>query len=511
MIPLTKTSICKSKVNFINNWLTYLTVSISLFLFSINGYSQIEYNLHNDEIVLSPEKTIEEKNKLDVYCQFNASEIISDFSNLEPLVLNVFFHLIKDEDGNNATFNPSETDLLEAVAALNIQYNEFQIFFKYNGYQEILNSEYLSIRNSNCPNTDIKYAYQLKTYTQEYPVNNEDDNFYKEYSMNLFIVDYIYSGSSCSLVGGLGNTGKNAFFVYGALNSSNLTLKHEIGHCFFLKHPHYSYNNTNPYYREHVTNDENSLDYNAVVAGDYVVDTRAAYPYPEVDDDTCEYIYNAAIVDDVGTPYEQLPTDNIMSYSHPKSCLTEFTNGQGTRMRCAIETFLSEAMSDISSLYEPYKTVYGSYYNKYYYQPGFDYKFVKCGPQGAYPEPSEYNDISFSFDLSSNAFHYRSFDKFHSAFNDIYPYDKTAVLIPILDNNQPRKCYNTLLKGGASSGTVVKYLDGTRNYNYTVNQLDSLQINNPELINNLENGLYDIKKQYQQGDVDEKTILKLDD
>ena len=56
------------------------------------------------------------------------------FENGSVLVLGIFFWQVKGPNGDygNAVF--TEDKLLEAVANLNIEYNQFNIFFKYRGY-----------------------------------------------------------------------------------------------------------------------------------------------------------------------------------------------------------------------------------------------------------------------------------------------------------------------------------------------------------------------------------------
>ena len=73
-------------------------------------------------------------------------------------------------------------------------------------------------------------------------------------------------------------------------------------------------------------------------------------------------------------------------------------------------------------------------------------------------------------------------------------------------NNPVRKCWDR--DGLATSGRVTKFNDGVFNGNYTVTQQDSVQINNPNLIEDLDPGLYTIDKTYDDGTTDQKVVQK---
>ena len=59
-----------------------------------------------------------------------------------------------------------------------------------------------------------------------------------------------------------------------------------------------------------------------------------------------------------------------------------------------------------------------------------------------------------------------------------------------------------------NDGTVIKFNDGVPNGNYTITPQDSTAINNPALIDNLQPGLYNIQKNYNDGTTQEVMILK---
>jgi len=80
-----------------------------------------------------------------------------------------------------------------------------------------------------------------------------------------------------------------------------------------------------------------------------------------------------------------------------------------------------------------------------------------------------------------------------------------AIRIVQLIHQQPRKCWNT---GIAQGGTLIKFNDDVLNTNVTISEQDSTAINNEELINNLEPGLYNVIKNYQDGRTEETVIFK---
>ncbi|MBL4662262.1 MAG: hypothetical protein JKY22_01570 [Flavobacteriaceae bacterium] len=83
----------------------------------------------------------------------------------------------------------------------------------------------------------------------------------------------------------------------------------------------------------------------------------------------------------------------------------------------------------------------------------------------------------------------------------------TAILIDQLDTGQTRKCYDNYNQAPIG-GSVTKFNDGVFNANVTITPQDSTAINNPNLINDLQNGLYKIEKNYNDGATQETVIIK---
>lgn len=90
-----------------------------------------------------------------------------------------------------------------------------------------------------------------------------------------------------------------------------------------------------------------------------------------------------------------------------------------------------------------------------------------------------------------------------------HPNHRAIIINQLADihNGQARKCYdNWNRKPG--SGTITKFNDNVLNNNITVTPQDSLSINNQNLIQNLENGLYKIEKDYDDGSTQQTVIYK---
>lgn len=343
----------------------------------------------------------------------------------------------------------------------------------------------------------------------------------------------IYGIGGATDFGGLTNTGGG--FIHAtvvSLRLSSTTSVHEIGHTLGLIHPR-GFSETSPC--EHVTRDPNDTDdpndpddtyFNADMRGDKVVDT-AAMPWTLYDGscdcypliENCEYQEQLSdLTDCQGTPYEIFPSDvvNLMGNINPCQDFV-ITTGQGIRMRERIELdpqgLYVQAETTIAALYEPYT---GEYYeigpqstehNPPLFQPGFDYSFISCSCQGL-----DNLDCDLPCDYENTGFHNNhtivsSYSKFESAYSSITHPNHTAILIPILDEAQPRRCYDNWNRG-AINGSVLKFEDNVFNNNVTITVKDSLQINSETLIQNLDTGLYKIEKNFEDGTTQETIMQK---
>ena len=486
---------------------------------------------------------------------FSFSEDPVYLNEMEPTVVNIYFWRINDQFGNVHPDALTEQRALEAVQFLNINFNPVGIFFKYRGWESFDGPANIiwEQRNYNCGTCENYpfdpvdpcnnttetvdpdgWAKLSRCQSDDMWLYANQNGYYKPNALNIYVpyATTDFGGAAASL-------GSNRMVTY-ASGLTGPVMLHEVGHCFGLAHSHNAWASTNSC--EHVTRDPNDIEhYNANVAGDRVTDTAAqpdfAYEYCVLNGnlpdcapngpfrhyyyniEDCEYeghLEDPPRADCEGTPYviDAVQSRNYMSYA-PSECLDNFTIGQGIRMKEKIDnvTILAAIKDSIQSLYEPYK---GEYYvvgpatqDPPLFQPGFNYRFVECDCENDCPEPSPYEDVSFSYTNNSLL----TIQKEETDFSIITHPNGTAIQIdfinPLPDSygQNVRKCYENYNKG-AMNGTVTKFNDGVFNTNITVTPQDSTQINNPNLVNDLNPGLYKIEKNYENGMEKESIILK---
>ncbi|MDC7998407.1 hypothetical protein [Gilvibacter sediminis] len=414
----------------------------------------------------------------------------------DPFVFNIYFHNEQD------IIELTENDYLRAVAYLNQVYNQFDIFFKYRGFVEddptpltnmfnILVRETAGDGSALTPNfINISYT----TFLSDLPIISHEVG-------HILGLSHTFQGSPRT---------ESTFVDPLTCEFDPVGTQRETGY-FFEDLPGDDLD------AENVTRDTSSPDYNAAIAGDFVVDTPATFQEPNVCSDPSTgisyYIYSDEVVDETGTPYLDIDVRNIMSYNEFQY-LDNLTIGQGVRMRETIanETILQDRLTTIESLYEPYSGIYRTCCwqpeaneNPPRFQPGFDYEFVACSDSSILslgrPLPWPYDDLTFN---TGDVVY--SFPSDYDVYEDIVHLNNTAIRIVQLEET-PRRCYSNLAKN-ANSGTIVKFNDGVFNANVTATAKDSLGINDPNLVNNLENGLFLIETNFDDGTQDQKVILK---
>jgi hypothetical protein len=418
----------------------------------------------------------------------------------EPIVFNVYFWGINQDDGSSE-HRLTEDETLQMIADLNIEFNKFNVFFKYYGMDHINSTTFYKIYYDPHPTSDRWDFTSFLNANPEYKTEEAID-VYIPFDTDGALAWADPWSSRMRIVGNSVEV-KSAFVII-----------HEMGHILNLKHPFAGWDTNNC---EHVTRITTDGNYNADIAGDRVVDTAAQDTMiTDIDFDNCIYIENE--LDCEGTPFSIFPEDvkNYMSYGGVRQCGDRFSKGQQIRVRefiadeIDIDGKLYRFLNDVSSLYEPYK---GEYYvdgptltDRPLFQPGFYYVFVKCGSN--YPEPSDYDDISFSYNTNTVLAFY---EKDELDYYEITHPNHSAILIKHLIGDvffpQPRKCYDNF-NLAATGGTVLKFNDNVLNNNVTIIPQDSTSINSQNLINDLPSGLYKIEKTYNDGAVEETVIIK---
>lgn len=404
--------------------------------------------------------------------------------------------MIMDDNGEgNDYFN--EQNVLTAVANLNIAFNPYKIFFKYYGIDTIDESS-------------IYDPYGLGEIMEF--VNMHGTDYKKPNAFNV----YVPQGYSDNITGYAYYHSTLSTLEASALASSLIV--HEIGHNFSLYHTSENYEGTNQPC-ERVTRNPSDSEYNAHEAGDFIIDTAASPPLlvGTVDSEYCFYTFGGT--DCGGSPYEVFDEDvaNFMSrLYYGYTCQDRLTMGQGIRIRETIDCWLdvyNVAQVPISTLYEPYKGSYPPYYPHAQpwqlplFQPGFEYHFVDCCCE--YVQPAPFGDISFTYDLSNV---YSLILPTETNYQSIFHPNHSAIKIVEVDialgTELVERCYDNYQSPPVIGGSVTKFNDGVINTNITVTPKDSIGINNPTLIDDLQQGLYKIEKNLIDGSTEQTVIYQ---
>ena len=427
---------------------------------------------------------------------YSYSDDLNDLPLFDPIVFNVFYWGINNSNGQS--LDPLTLEkVLKATAILNIEYNQYNIYFKFRGFDFINDDVYYEITKLET------FAFFGSYINNTYEVQNAF-NIYVPYDFTLF------GGIAYPKFKNLGVDAKHL---------TTPTIIHEMGHAFNLKHTNKNHNKS---YCERVTRVPSDPEYNADTRGDLVIDTAAIDDAWGDIDGNCLYDGDGKDCAPFnGTPYEIFEPDTknyLLTAALVYECADRFTPGQVVRMTEAIledETNdFSLAQTPVSALYEPYQ---GEYYlagatlpiHTPLFQPGFDYTFIDCCCE--YPQPSDYYDISFSY---NNFIPVAQFNKYEQDYETIIHPNHSAIHIAqiegSLNDDQPRKCYdnNNLAPG---KGSVTRFNDYVFSTNVTVTLKDSLEINNQKLIQNLRRGLYKIEKHFDNGTTEQVIIYKSKD
>ena len=343
-------------------------------------------------------------------------------------VFNVKFHYIVDGTTGGATSALGIDQAMNAIMILNTNYNQFNIFFKFKGFDKITAPQFMNI-NAEVNTPDVSPSDPTFTAMIGYSKTGMANPVYDYNAMNLFVVDKIDKKMSTGLAQAAGVAYipgiDSAFSVLQFLTA---TLPHEIAHNFNVQHTwensgdYFSVNNVatwvpNPA-GEHVNAD------NWATAGDFIQDTPAAHRLNRAGFinvlDPCQYVNPNQIKDYIGVVYNNVPYKNFMSTDN--GCrklatggtmlpgIAEFTAGQGSYIRNHLAAYINSptnvigyanAKTTVQSLYEPYDKIpllggitsitddgipnglsmvcrtLGGY--TYKYQKGFNYTFNRYG------------------------------------------------------------------------------------------------------------------------------------
>ena len=427
-------------------------------------------------------------------------------------VFNMFFHIIRNSNGDAVPTNENTT--LEAIAMLNRTYNQFDIYFKYLGFDYLDDNDFTDV-------TSTEFYSDLNNTSQTRP-----DAF------NVYIAHTVNGGN---------NAGKgrfnNTFSVFDDDYFLTASLPHEIGHNFYVLHTHQGSTGA----CEHVNRD------NCLTNGDKICDTEASYLFTQtnvhnIGADQYEYVNPNNDTDCIGDIYVNVPIRNFMSRNllyvnnYYNNLRNHFTQGQGIRARETIEdnpnNHFSDAQTTIASLFRPYKEEFNlstpvivsttelrdgietctiQYLESFihYFQPGFDYNFYLSN--GTTIEHSHTLDELYSIqdDGLMRGIKIGQIDTSNIE-PDEFGYQGISVDGVV---NYIQMCYKP-----AKNCTLDPFLrgqvlssDNLANQNNNIKILNSQETKDPDLEQNLENGKFHIiNKTTNNGVTTQKTIYKDD-
>lgn len=482
-------------------------------------------------------------------------------TNDEKFVYNVHFTVYNDDQGHNYYNNYygnnipfGEPDFLDAIKELNVNFNQFNIYFKYYGYEFKNNSSLTNIEdnpvNEYFSKTDA-IANELTTEAINIvfvnhistPVNASATNTGAPYSAAAIL------GRPLILIDMAAYNGV-PYYPNGAAYDRFFLICHEMGHVFNLNHTYLYWNSPNnsvDYPGEHVTRDvtitqqdDNDHYYNADFAGDMVEDTvpeRNDYVPFQFVQSTCSLNPSSQYTDCAGTPLDYPNThygnfmgigDNLDVYGLPPYfntylCNKFFTAGQGAYMRNYSQnllpfysntgtgaTTLDTTTNTIESLYQPFiitgggsnagDPVYSKTITPNQMETGVN--VWNCGPFKFRFQPGfecEFSSLPNSISQTVN-------DQFNGVCNGYF----MGVKIPIL--GPEIKYVNAPLCFGSFEPFTHGDIKTTPNLGlpyYTLEQLDEIKASDPRLFEKLQSMKYHvITKQTDNGYIFQKVIYK---
>lgn len=511
---------------------------------------------------------------------FNNHDLIID-NPLTPMVFNIKINIFNRENGtnwctrNNIAFGDQQFQ--EIVKDLNINFNQFNIFFKYKGFQiyggDDGNGNLTMIENSTdningiyarqnqmvdlCEKDVINLNFVDQLLTPFNTITNELQHTY-QYVKAIASIGrpiLIFSLPSYFGVRSVGNGSEQDFRF-----DKNFVVCHEMGHTLGLHHIFENFKQpTNPIYptfiSENVSRNPTDALFNANIAGDMITDTPAVGNFPPwiYDTDICQAQPNPTFmsenVDINGTylDFENIKYGNFMSYSYDDvgtsfnhtGCLGisnstknyTFTAGQGAFMRNYIlnnvpaalvvgntgilTVNITQAITSVGSLYKPYERlkiisqnilsttdngngtakVCRGYTEQFKFQMGFNYQF----PENQSPDLFNYTIIEIP-NISLPAFNCPVV---------------IAQLVPGLTNlttnlgEAETICRGQVCTDEAFIGGIVLSTEELLDMNVTIEQLNTIQVKDPELFDRLlSQRYYKLKKETSSGAKTESVFYK---
>lgn len=223
---------------------------------------------------------------------------VSKVENLQanPYVVNVFIHILRNDDGSNAAMS-------DAVLQTNL--DRMAAFFRPH------NICFTFVGRGFIDNTDWNTNYLTSQIGDLHAVNPHSD------AIDMYIHRNGFEGS-----------GGSAYDIPSAkcsvAASASFNFEHEMGHCLGLFHTF-----------EAAFGTECADGTNCGSAGDIICDTNADFPNSQDFGSGCGFTGTQTIDCNGGTFNYSPLTTNIMSYW--AACYSNFSGNQGTRMRNTID------------------------------------------------------------------------------------------------------------------------------------------------------------------------------
>ena len=244
------------------------------------------------------------------YSSFNTS--INSLTSTGPYNLKIYFHVIRDNDGNGGH---NEDMVYRSLCRLNEDFNPHNIYFVWDETINYIDND----------------LYFTTSTSGIYNEGNHTDGI----DVYLFPDSHNTGGGRANGVGEssefwVSGSYTNPPFQFG--NGESITdskiISHEMGHVLFLWHT----------FQDCGTNNADNTDgTNCDTTGDLVCDTPADPHLSHNVNSICVWTEEEECAFQEPLANYNPDVNLIMSYTHP-NCMTYFTEGQGQRMRNAIES-----------------------------------------------------------------------------------------------------------------------------------------------------------------------------
>jgi len=435
-------------------------------------------------------------------------------------VYKLVFHVVRNSIGVRQSGNIGEEQVMNIVRDLNLKYKQFGIFFKYKGFDYIDDSNLVG----DFWGTQLDETGPFGSY-----ISNDKfhitilDGSILGYDENSNVVPTPGLGFRYSTV---------AFLNYEGATSTRIPA-HEIGHCFNLYHDFRNYGSIDS--SEKVTRNSNTEGYNANFAGYGVYDTPASRAWSFNTNNYSSdgyYIgedldYNVALPE---TDYERFfrnypPRINNLMHVHEGQDIAipyQLSQGQGKRIRWSIALdatnnygIWSLAKTKSAELYQPFETVYLPGINaitvddnndgtatvcypriiRNRFQKGLNYVFENAftntpeeNPVFDQGSPNDLKEIDRDFDFNIKVLDIDANEKI------LFPIDCNRMLICVIEEYISGRLLSTQVLGSM---------------NLTIQELNQIQVKDPNLYNSLMNEYYYIlKKMTSTGAIVQKVFYK---